>query len=618
MVKQVVAHRRATSLHSGVAAMSSLPAGVLPLDQEQTSNLQSAVVGLSPQQLQWVSGYAAGLAAAGGQTAITAVSATASNSDEKLTVLYGSQTGNGEEVAIALADRARSQGFAAEAVSLANYKPATLKRESLVSFVISTHGEGDPPDDAELFYEYLLSKKAPKLANLKYSVLALGDSSYVNYCQTGREFDARLEELGAERFEALVECDLDYDGPATDWSERVIAGLPALLDAGETLAVPMLRAVESVSTFDKNKPFPAEVLVNQKITGGYSSKDVRHIELSLEGSGLTYQPGDSLAVVVENPPQLVAELLTELEFSGGTPVTIRDETLELADALRNSLEITVVNLGFLRAWETIADSDELTALLDANDSKSLTEFIDRYQIIDVIRQYPAATDAQQFVEMLRKLSPRSYSIASSLDANPDEVHLTVAAVHYEAFGSEHWGAASTHLIDRLEEGDKVPVFIERNSRFRLPDSEVPIVMIGPGTGIAPFRAFVEERVEQGATGDNWLFFGDRNFDSDFLYQLEWQRHLKQGNLQRLDVAFSRDQKQKIYVQDRIRENGAELYRWIDNGAAIYVCGDAKHMAGDVNDALIEVLASHGDIDRDTAAQKLKQLRAEGRYQRDVY
>ena len=602
--------------------MSALPAGVLPLDSEQNNNLRVAVTGLSSQQLQWVSGYAAGLAAAGQPAAAIDVQpgiVAANNvAGEKLTVLYGSQTGNGEEVALQLADAAQARGFVAQALSLADYKPANLKRESLVTFVISTHGEGDPPDDAEIFHEFLLSKKAPKLEKLKFSVLALGDSSYVNFCQTGREFDARLVELGAERIEALVECDLDYDDPAAAWADRVVAGLADILSSNHGVVAPVLRAVEMVSAYNKSNPFPAEVLVNQKITGGSSSKDVRHIELSLEGSGLRYEPGDSLAVVVANPPQLVADLLAELQLNGDVGVAVKDETVSLADALLARLEITAINLGFLRDWAAVAKDDRLSALLEDGDQGALTLFVDDYQIIDVVRQYPAAVDAEQFAAMLRSLSPRSYSISSSLEANPDEVHITVAAVRYDAFGSRHWGAASTHLADRIQEGDTVSIFVERNKRFRLPADDVPVVMIGPGTGVAPFRAFVEERVEREAVGDSWLFFGDRNVDSDFLYQLEWQRHLKQGNLQRLNVAFSRDQRQKIYVQDRIREQAIELYRWIEDGAAIYVCGDAKKMAADVEDALIDVIASQGELDADAAAQKLRDLRAAGRYQRDVY
>lgn len=597
--------------------MSALPADALPLDNEQSNNLQVAVRGLSPQQLQWVSGYVAGLAARSDRAAAPTATPAAVN-HASLTILYGSQTGNGQEVAESLAREADAHGIAAQTRSLADYKPANLKRESFLSFVISTHGEGDPPDDAEIFYEYLMSAKAPKLDALKFSVLSLGDSSYVNFCQTGREFDARLAELGAERFEDLVECDLDYDDLAASWVTRVVASLPELVDAAAPSVVPLLRPVESASKFDKHNPFSAEVLVNQKITGGSSSKDVRHIELSLQGSGFTYEPGDSLAVIADNPPPLVAEFLEVLKLAGESPVEVADASIVLADALHQKLEITAVNLGFLKAWAAYSMAQELAALLADGAQDALSTFVDEHQIIDVVRKYPAAVSAQQFVDALRKLSPRSYSISSSLLANPDEVHLTVAAVRYDAYGTQHWGAASTHLADRLVEGNTVSVYVERNSRFRLPHADVPIIMIGPGTGVAPFRAFVEERVEQAASGDNWLFFGDRNFDSDFLYQLEWQRHLKRGNLQRLDVAFSRDQRRKIYVQDRIAENGAELNRWIEKGAAIYVCGDSKRMAGDVNHALLQVLIDHGGLQADAASQKLKELRSQGRYQRDVY
>ena len=567
--------------------MSGLPAGVLPLDEEQTSSLQSAV-------------------------------AVVHEDGKNLTVLYGSQTGNGEEIASQLVSRARAGGFPVTAVSLADFKPANLKRESLVTFVISTHGEGEPPDDAELFHEFLLSKKAPELSHLQFCVLALGDSSYVNFCQTGREFDARLAQLGAERLAAMVECDLDYEADATDWVDQLVSRLPNLLEARENIAIPALRAVGTVSTFNKSNPFPAEILVNQKITGGGSSKDVRHIELSLEGSGLSYEPGDSLAVIARNPPQLVVELLDELALDGDTSVSVGDQDLRLTDALTSELEITVISRGFLRDWAALSGNEELASMLQASEPKGLGLFFENHQVIDVVRLYPTEVGAQDFVGMLRNLSPRSYSISSSPDANPDEVHLSVAAVRYEAFGHEHWGAASTYLADRLEEGDTVSVYVERNARFRLPREDVPIIMIGPGTGIAPFRAFVEQRAEQGSAGDNWLFFGDRNFDSDFLYQLEWQRYLKRGNLTRLDVAFSRDQRQKIYVQDRIRENSKEVFRWLERGAALYVCGDSKRMAGDVNDALIDVLVNEGGMDAAAAAEKLKALRGQGRYQRDVY
>ncbi len=596
--------------------MNSFAASTIapPLDSAQTEKVQDALHGLTPAQLQWVSGYVAGLAA-GQDTAQTAVIRPSPDPGNTLTILYGSQTGNGRGVAEELEQNASARGFAVKLLSLADYKPANIKRESFLSLVISTHGEGDPPDDAELFHEFLLSKKAPQLGSLKFSVLALGDSSYVNYCQTGREIDARLKELGAEQIVPIVECDLDYEEPATRWAESFLEKLPDELTSAAD--VPHLHAVRPVALYDKRRPFKAEALTNQKITGVKSSKDVRHIELSLEGSGLTYEPGDSLAVIADNPPRLIEELLNTLGFSGEEEITLKNSKLPIKDALRTELEITVPSLGFLKVYAELSNSDDLAAMLKSK--RQLSEFLDTRQIVDIVRQYPATLSAAEFAGSLRKLMPRSYSIASSPLANPDEVHLTVAAVNYQAFGTEHWGAASTMLADRIAEGDKVSVFVEPNTRFRLPvDGQTPIIMIGPGTGVAPFRAFVEQRAELGATGKNWLFFGDRTFHSDFLYQLEWQRFLKRGVLHRMDVAFSRDQENKVYVQDRIKERGAEFYEWLEQGAAVYVCGDAKHMAGDVHNALLDVLISHGGHDSASAESYLKKLRSAGRYQRDVY
>jgi sulfite reductase (NADPH) flavoprotein alpha-component len=585
-----------------------------PLDSSQTEKVQDALDGLTSDQLQWVSGYVAGLAAAQG-TSEPAVIQPASDPSKTLTILYGSQTDNGRGVAEELAQEASARGLATNLVSLADYKPANIKRESFVSLVISTHGEGDPPDDAELFHEYLMSDKAPKLDDLKFTVLALGDSSYINFCQTGRELDSRLKELGAEQILPIVECDLDYEDPASRWSQDVIKSLPDEL--ASVAEVPRLHAVKPVAPYDKHRPFGAEVLTNQKITGAHSSKDVRHVELSLEGSGLSYEPGDSLAVIADNPPQLIEELLAALGFSGDEEVTIKDSTIPIRDALRTELEITAPSLAFLKSYADLAGSEELLELLESE--RQLAEYLDKRQIIDIVREFPATLSPADFAGVLRKLMPRSYSIASSPLANADEVHLTVAAVKYQAFGTEHWGAASTMLSDRIAEGDRVSVFVDANPRFRLPtDGQTPIIMIGPGTGVAPFRAFVEQRAELGASGKNWLFFGDRTFHSDFLYQLEWQRFLKRGILQRLDVAFSRDQADKIYVQDRIREHAADVWAWLQQGAVLYVCGDAKQMAGDVHDALIDVLVTQADYDAESAEDYLKDLRRAGRYQRDVY
>ncbi len=587
-----------------------------PLDLAQTQKVRSALDGLTPAQLQWVSGYVAGLAAQN-ETTPPAVAQTAIEPSHAMTILYGSQTGNGRAIAEELKQNAVSRGFAVNLFSLADYRPANIKRETLISLVVSTHGEGDPPDDAELFHEFLLSGKAPQLKQLKYSVLALGDTSYVNFCQTGRDLDARLSELGATRFVPTLECDLDYDEAVAAWADDVLQALPDVLDS--VPGVPRLHAVKPPAVYSRHRPFEAVVLTNQKITGAKSTKDVRHIELSLEGSGLTYEPGDSLAVIADNPPQLIEELLETLGFSGDEEVEVQGAAFTIRDALRAKLEITVPNLGFLKVYAELADSQDLRGLLQADRQAELSVFLEARQIIDIVREYAAPVSAAEFAASLRKLMPRSYSVASSPLANPDEVHLTVASVNYQAFGTEHWGAASSMLADRIAEGDKVSVFVEPNPRFRLPaDAQTPVIMIGPGTGVAPFRAFVEQRAELGATGKNWLFFGDRTFHSDFLYQLEWQRFLKHGALHRMNVAFSRDQADKVYVQHRIEEQGAEVYEWLQQGAAIYVCGDAKHMAGDVHDALVNVLVSHGGHDTGSAQIYLKDLRRAGRYQRDVY
>lgn len=587
------------------------------LDAGQVRKLDNALAGLASFQLQWVSGYVAGLATTSGH-----LSSVEQATVYSFKILYGSQTGNGERLSKSLERRLREQGFQVTSSSLADYKPANIGRENMLALVISTHGEGEPPDDAELFHEYLMSSKAPKLGGLRFMVLALGDSSYINFCKTGREFDARLAELGGERFLPLTECDLDYQDEVRSWGDLIIGKIPELPDIATTL--PNLRAVEpldSVARYDKQHPFLAEVLVNQKLTGSCSSKDVRHIELSVEGSDMCYEPGDSLAVVVDNPQHLIRQILHELSIEAGTQVTVQGKRMRIADALATKLEITALGPSIIEAWARHSDSSalrELSVDLSGSDAK-LSGYLETHQLIDMLRMNPANVDAQTLANSLRKLNPRLYSIASSQAANPGEVHLTVAPVRYQAFGSDHWGAASTQLTDRLAEGDHVSVYIEANSRFRLPpDDDAAIIMIGSGTGVAPFRAFIEERAERQAGGKNWLFFGERNFSSDFLYQLEWQRFLQRGQLDRLDVAFSRDQAEKIYVQDRIQQSAKDLHSWIADGAYIYVCGDARLMAVAVDNALIKLLSDHGGETEHQAQLRLKEMRRSRRYQRDVY
>ena len=585
------------------------------LSAQELARIADAVAGLSPNQLVWASGYLAGLAATGEQASVAPLPVTA---EAGWTILYGTETGTSRRVAEQLAENSRAAGLSITLIDIRDYKPSRLKKETNLLIVTATHGLGDPPDGTEEFFEFVMGERAPRLEGVGFSVLALGDSSYDDYCQTGRDIDARLEALGAERIFQRVDCDLDYEGPAEAWVEGVVA--KARERQGPDTATPRpelyLRPVPSAPAWDRDRPFEADVLVNQPITGRDSSKRVVHVELSLEDSGLHYEPGDALGVVPKNPEALVGQVLELSRTDGNAPVSLAGTDMSLAQALTSRLEITTLSRGFLESYGKVAEAPELVKLMSENQRGELKSYMAGRQVVDVLADFPGPVEAQALADSLRKLQPRLYSIASSLEANPDEVHLTVGLVNYHAHGRDHWGAASSFLAAA---GSTVPVFIEPNNHFRLPENpETPIIMIGPGTGIAPFRAFVEQRAAAGAPGTNWLFFGDRNFRSDFLYQLEWQKHLRDGTLHRIDLAFSRDQSEKVYVQDRIREQAKDFYAWLEEGAHVYVCGDSEHMAPDVNAALLDIIAKQSGGSAEHAEDYLRSMKREGRYQRDVY
>lgn len=593
-------------------ALQRMPAGIV--DDAGLSRLDSATEGLTAEQLLWASGYLAGLARS---STVTLSPASAGDPRARLTILYGSQTGNGRKVAQGLQRSAAARGLAVELVNMADYATARLKRESLLAVVVSTHGEGDPPDDALELDRFLAGRRVPSLDSLRYSVLALGDSSYQNFCQTGRDFDARLAAAGARRLAPLVECDLDFEAPSQSWSARLLDEAEALLGRSEPAAGPMLRVVPPPPRFSSSLPFEAELLVNQRLTGRGSSKDVRHLEIGLDGSGLEWQPGDSLGVLIRNPDRLVEPLLEALALDGDAQLGPAGRTLR--EELAERREITVLNRPFLDAWAVAEPSGNLTATLATASGGALGRWLQARQVIDVLREFPAAVTPQQFVAMLRPLPPRLYSIASAREFAEDEVHLTVAVLNYRAFGQAHWGAASSWLAFDRRESDLLRVYLEPNERFRLPaNDDAAVIMVGPGTGIAPFRAFLQARETRGATGRNWLLFGDRQFATDFLYQAEWLRYRKRGLLARLDVAFSRDQPEKRYVQHRMLESSREIWSWLEDGAHLYVCGDASRMASDVDRALRRIVATEGGRDEDGVEDYLAQLRRAGRYQRDVY
>lgn len=585
-----------------------------PLAEDALGRLRATAATLSQEQLLWASGYLAGLAAGG---AAAATVAPAGDARPRLTILYGSQTGNGRRIAAALEAAAAARGLDAELISMADYSTARLKREQALAIVVSTHGEGDPPDDALELHRFLSGKRLPALGSLRYAVLALGDSSYEKFCQAGRDFDAQLEAAGARRLAPLVECDLEFDAPSAAWSTAVLDEAVELLGREAPATGPLLRVVPPAPRASKTAPFEAEVLLNQRITGRGSSKDVRHVELSLEGSGLHWQAGDSLGVLIRNPERVVEPLLETLGIDGAVPAGAGDQTVR--ELLAREREVTALNRSFLEAWAGVEPSGKLRTLLESLRGAGLGRWMHERHVIDVVREFPAGLEPARFIEMLRPLPPRLYSIASAPELSEDEIHLTVAVLDYQAFGHAHWGAGSSWLALDRAEGDLVGVYIEPNERFRLPaGGDAPIIMVGPGTGIAPFRAFLQARAAQGAGGRNWLVFGDRHFATDFLYQAEWLRYRKQGLLTRLDVAFSRDQAEKRYVQHRMLEASRELYEWLQDGAHLYVCGDATHMAPDVDRALRDIIATEGGLGEDAVEDYLAELRRTGRYQRDVY
>ncbi len=586
-----------------------------PFNEEQVKLLNELLPQLTLEQKIWLNGYLSAAQATQEPIVVTAP-ATTQSITKTMTILYGSQTGNSQGLAEKYASLLEAQNVDVTVSSLGKFKASNLKKITNLLLIVSTHGEGDPPDQAIQFYEFLHSKRAPKLEHLQYSVLALGDSSYEFFCKTGKDFDEQFAKLGATRMVPRTDCDVDYDDAAAQWFSVV---QQEFLKQATAISVTSTESDEilGATTYSRKNPFYAEVLENINLNGRGSNKETRHLELSIEGANFQFEPGDSIGIQPENSESLVDALLGALQFDPATEVTVFDEILSLKNALQKRLEITVLSKPVLEKIKAYTEHNEFSRLLE--EPNAWKDYAKGRDLLDVVEDFaPFTWSAQQFVDILRKIPSRLYSIASSQLANNDEVHLTISKVSYETNGRQRLGVCSGSVAD-LQIGDTLPIYVHKNPNFRLPEQkETPIIMIGAGTGIAPYRAFLEEREELGVVGKAWLIFGDQHFVTDFLYQTDWQRWLASGTLSQMHIAFSRDTDKKIYVQHKIEENAANFYEWLEQGAVIYVCGDEKSMAADVDATIHRIIEQQGQKSSEQAKAFVQELKQQKRYQRDVY
>ena len=590
------------------SAIANQPNSEITLNDFQLQRLTLAIQGLSGQQLHWASGYLAGLS-------VTQQPHLNETKSQRATILYATHTGNGRSIAEKLAADAQQQGINSRVLSVADYKPRDLTKEQILILVISTHGEGEPPESAAELHRYLFNERTPKLDHLNFSIFALGDSSYEFFCQAGKEIDERFESLGANRLLPRIDADVSFQEAASSWSSEVIEHSKKLIPE-HTDNVISLSGTPTQKRSDRFNPFQGTIIDNRRITTDQAIAKIHHIAIEIDPQVVRYQPGDALGILSKNSPELVAEIIEATGLDADAMITIDKEEFSLPRALQDKLELTLLHPTVVSQWAQLSNSETLLSLAD--DARKLREFAQDRQLIDLINEFPAEVDAETLVSVLQALQPRLYSISSSQLVSEDEVQLTVSAVSYEAHGREHLGTASNFLTDRIEQDDLISVYVAENTHFRLPaNNDTPIIMIGAGTGIAPYRAFLQQRQADEAKGKNWLIFGNRNFKHDFLYQQDWINFRKAGLLDRVSLAFSRDTTTRAYIQDKLREEGEMLYEWIQQGAHIYVCGGMEMEKG-VRESLVEIINTYGANEEQDAETTIENLRAEGRYLRDVY
>ena len=600
---------------------------ISPLAIEQLEQFTQLTGSFSKEQLLWASGYLAGLSAqyATPDTKPQTV-VKAPTTQNTLTILYGSRTGNGEGLAKKAKKLAEELHISATLKSMADYKVRDLQSEKNLLIIVSTHGEGVPPFAARELHEFIYSKRAPKLDGINYAVLALGDSGYFQFCKTGKDFDEQLEKLGAKRIVPRIACDVDFEAAAEKWLQSTIpAFATGEVPASETsqqfrMVLPNQETKQEKEEllYSKKNPFSAPVFEKILLHGKGTKRQTLHIELSTEDApGLTYEPGDAAGVLPVNSVDLINEVLVETGLDAGEQVLINGKQKNLESALYRDVELSKITTDVVARYLSFAPNEKLQKL--SEDAEKFKAYLEGRDIVDLLQDYPATIDAINLIKILRPLQPRYYSISSSPKAFPGELHLTVGVVNYENAGRAKRGTCSTFLSELSVEDEKVPLFIESNPAFRLPqDDETSIIMVGAGTGIAPYRAFVQHRELADKRGKSWLFFGNRNFETEFLYQREWQDFLKTGALTNMDVAFSRDGDKKVYVQDRLLEKGSEVFQWLEDGAHFYICGDMKNMARHVQDTLVKIVEKEGVMSKEHAQEYVDNLEKDKRLQLDVY
>lgn len=609
-----------------------------PFTEGQATQINELLQTLTPEQKVWLSGYLVAnqqLTSGTSDTQGSQIGAVSKDTETMLqqneptiqpekraiTLLYGSETGNAQGLAEIFEERLSNIGHNVTLKAMDEFKPKNLKNVEDLFIITSTQGEGDPPDNAAELHEFIHGRKAPKLEGVRFSVLALGDQTYEFFCQTGKDFDKKLEELGAERLYERVDCDVDYEEDAEKWMANVINTIDSAPEGTQSEQV-VSESIKSAKEkkYSKANPYQAEVLENINLNGRGSNKETRHIEFLLDNFGEEYEVGDCLVVLPQNDPALVELLMSTLGWDPGDQIQISEDgdTISLEEALTSYFEITKLTRPLLQNAAAYFDNEALEDKVQ--DSEWIQNYIEGRDFIDLLNDFPPEElEPEDLYQILRKLPPREYSISSSYQSLPDEVHITVGAVRYNTHGRDRSGVCSVQFAERIQPGDTVPIYLKRNPNFKFPKNEdTPVIMIGPGTGIAPFRAHMQEREEYGYKGNTWLFFGDQHFTTDFLYQTEWQEWLKDGVLEKMNVAFSRDTDQKVYVQHRIAEHSKEFNEWLEKGASIYICGDEKNMAKDVHQAIRNVLVKEQNLTEEDAESYLKQMKKDKRYQRDVY